>query len=141
MTPENLIWIAMLLPVVAIALVFFVGEKSPNIRESCTIGIAVTLFWVTTRLAGFVFSGGRPSFKMGEILPGFEIAFTVEPLGMLFALVASGLWILTTVLCNWLYAGASRKKPNSVLCLLRIGNFCCTGCRIRCQFIHAVCSL
>ncbi|MDG1513945.1 MAG: proton-conducting transporter membrane subunit [Mariniblastus sp.] len=97
MTPENLIWIAMLLPLVAIVLVFIIGEKSPNIRESCTIGIAVTLFWVTTRLAGFVFSGGRPSFKMGEMLPGFEIAFTVEPLGMLFALVASGLWILTTV--------------------------------------------
>ena len=88
MTPENLIWIAMLLPLVAIALVFIIGEKSPNIRESCTIGIAVTLFWVTTRLAGFVFSGERPSFKMGEMLPGFEIAFTVEPLGMLFALVA-----------------------------------------------------
>lgn len=49
MTPENLIWIAMLLPLVAIALVFIIGEKSPNIRESCTIGIAVTLFWVTTR--------------------------------------------------------------------------------------------
>ena len=72
MTPENLIWIAMLLPLLAIALVFIVGEKSPNIRESCTIGIAVTLFWVTTSLAGYVFSGGRPTFKMGEILPVFR---------------------------------------------------------------------
>ena len=31
------------------------------------------------------------------MMPGFDIAFTVEPLGMLFALVASGLWVLTTV--------------------------------------------
>ena len=46
MTPENLIWIAMLLPLVAIALIFIVGEKSPNIREACTIGIAVALFCV-----------------------------------------------------------------------------------------------
>ena len=32
-----------------------------------------------------------------EVLPGLDLAFEVEPLGMLFALVASGLWIATTV--------------------------------------------
>ena len=31
-----------------------------------------------------------------EILPGLPLAFELEPLGMLFALVASGLWIVTT---------------------------------------------
>ncbi len=34
---------------------------------------------------------------LGQMLPGFAIEFRVEPLGMLFALVASGLWILTTI--------------------------------------------
>ena len=32
-----------------------------------------------------------------EMLPGLEVAFSIEPLGMLFALVASGLWIVTTM--------------------------------------------
>ena len=32
-----------------------------------------------------------------EVLPGLAIAFKVEPLGMLFALVASGLWIPTSI--------------------------------------------
>ena len=31
------------------------------------------------------------------MMPGFSIAFQIEPLGMLFALIASGLWILTTI--------------------------------------------
>lgn len=97
MTPENMIWIAMALPLLAMALIFLIGEKAPNLREACTIGISIALFGVTCRLALFVFNGGRPTWKLEEMLPGFEIAFTVEPLGMLFALVASGLWILTTV--------------------------------------------
>jgi multicomponent Na+:H+ antiporter subunit D len=96
-TPENMIWIAMALPLVAMALIFLVGEKAPNIREACTIGASIALFYVTCSLATFVFNGGRPTWKLGEMLPGFEISFTVEPLGMLFALVASGLWILTTI--------------------------------------------
>ena len=29
--------------------------------------------------------------------PGIDIAFNVEPLGLLFAIIASGLWILTHI--------------------------------------------
>jgi multicomponent Na+:H+ antiporter subunit D len=96
MTPENLIWIAIGLPLVALALIFAVG-KLPNARDACTLVISSVLFAVTCKLAGAVFAGARPSWFVGEMLPGFEIAFQVEPLGMLFALVASGLWILTTI--------------------------------------------
>jgi multicomponent Na+:H+ antiporter subunit D len=32
-----------------------------------------------------------------SVLPGLQIAFTVEPLGMLFALIASGLWIVNSL--------------------------------------------
>jgi multicomponent Na+:H+ antiporter subunit D len=97
MTPENMIWIAMALPLLAMALIFLIGEKAPNVREACTIAVSIVLFYVVCNLAAFVFDGGRPTWKLGTMMPGFDIAFTVEPLGMLFALVASGLWILTTI--------------------------------------------
>ena len=96
LNPENLIWISLALPVLAVALVFLFG-KLPNVREACTITVSVVLFGVICTLASHVFAGARPTWALTEILPGFEIAFTVEPLGMLFALVASGLWILTTI--------------------------------------------
>jgi multicomponent Na+:H+ antiporter subunit D len=44
-----------------------------------------------------VLAGARPRLDLVEVLPGLDLAFEVEPLGMLFALVASGLWIITAL--------------------------------------------
>ncbi len=96
MTPENLILIGMGLPLLAAFCVALAG-KSPNLRETCSITIAILTFAANCFLAQHVFDGGRPTVSLGEMVPGFSISFTVEPLGMLFALIASGLWILTTI--------------------------------------------
>ena len=96
MDPENLMVISTGLPLVAMVLVFLFG-RAPNVREGCSIAVSSVLFILTCRLGGHVFAGERPECSFGEMLPGFEIAFRVEPLGMLFAIVASGLWILTTI--------------------------------------------
>ena len=42
-------------------------------------------------------TGARPAIDLVEPLPGLKIGFEVEPLGMLFALLASFLWIVTSV--------------------------------------------
>ena len=96
MTPEMMIWIGMGLPLLAVGLTYLFGSI-PNLREACTLLVGVVLFGVTCVLANHVFAGERPVWTVGPMLPGFNIAFKVEPLGMLFALVASGLWIVTTV--------------------------------------------
>ena len=44
-----------------------------------------------------VLSGQRPGLELVEFLPGVALAFEVEPLGLLFGLVASGLWIVTAL--------------------------------------------
>ena len=96
-SPETMIQLSLALPALAIVLVFLTG-KFPNLREACTLVVATILFLINCDLASYVFSGDRPSWNLGQMMmPGFDIAFTVEPLGMLFALVASGLWVLTTV--------------------------------------------
>jgi len=94
-SPENLISLAIILPLVATGLVFLFG-RFPNLREACSLVVSTIVFALSCQLASHVFRGARPEWSLGELLPGFEIAFQVEPLGMLFALVASGLWILTT---------------------------------------------
>ena len=94
--PENMIWISIALPLVALLLVR-VFDDAPNLREACSILVAIATFWVNGVLASHVFAGARPRYEMFEMLPGFRLAFEVEPLGMVFALVASGLWILTTI--------------------------------------------
>jgi formate hydrogenlyase subunit 3/multisubunit Na+/H+ antiporter MnhD subunit len=47
--------------------------------------------------AARVLAGARPALRAVRVLPGLPIAFAVEPLGMLFALVASGLWIVNSL--------------------------------------------
>ncbi len=95
-SPENLIGIGLALPLLALLWINLFGSR-PNLREAGTIAVSSLLFAATCWLACDVFSGGRPQWYVGEMMPGFTIAFQVEPLGMLFALVASGLWILTTI--------------------------------------------
>ncbi|MEM1224296.1 MAG: proton-conducting transporter membrane subunit [Planctomycetota bacterium] len=95
MSPDQLISIALGLPLITAGLVTCLG-RWPNARDSASGVVGVLLLIVASSLASSVFGGRRPEWSLGEILPGFEIAFRVEPLGMLFALVASSLWILTT---------------------------------------------
>ncbi len=49
------------------------------------------------RLLPEVLAGGRPEVRLLEPIPGLPVAFRVEPLGMLFALIASGLWIVNSI--------------------------------------------
>jgi multicomponent Na+:H+ antiporter subunit D len=96
MTSELLIQISLGLPLAAIILIYLFG-KTPNIREACTIVVSIALFVCTVMLAMRVDANEVPTWTIAEMLPGFTIAFKIERLGMLFALVASGLWILTTI--------------------------------------------
>ena len=55
------------------------------------------MFLIVCTLVEDVLSGARPSVTLLEIFPNLSITFTVEPLGMLFGLVASGLWIVNSI--------------------------------------------
>jgi multicomponent Na+:H+ antiporter subunit D len=86
---------ALLLPLAGTVLVLLSGKR-PNLRESISLLIAVATFGVVLTLLPGVMAGGRPSFNLVQLFPEVWLGFRLEPLGMLFALVASGLWILTT---------------------------------------------
>jgi multicomponent Na+:H+ antiporter subunit D len=73
------------------------ARRTPNLREGVTLGTAALLFWCVVSLLPAVLAGERPEQTLFEVLPGLSIAFRVEPLGMLFALVASGLWIVNSL--------------------------------------------
>ncbi len=71
--------------------------RRPNVREAITLVTSATLFLCVAALLPAVLAGGRPHIQLLEPLAGLPIAFRVEPLGMLFALIASGLWIVNSV--------------------------------------------
>jgi multicomponent Na+:H+ antiporter subunit D len=97
MTPETTILVAIGLPLVGALAISLAGRIGPNIREAITAITSVSLIWVVWGLLPTLMDGGRPSIEVSEVMPGLSIAFTVEPLGMLFAALASGLWLINSI--------------------------------------------
>ena len=87
---------ALITPWVGAALIILFG-RFPNLRESVTLLCSVILFGFILSLAMTVMSGGTADLDLFEVFPGVSISFSTEPLGILFALVASSLWILTSI--------------------------------------------
>lgn len=77
------------------ALLIGLARRRPNLRESVTVATSVLLFVLVASLVEPVQAGATPRATWFTVLPGVDLAFAVEPLGMLFALIASFLWIPT----------------------------------------------
>ncbi|MES9845068.1 MAG: proton-conducting transporter membrane subunit [Candidatus Sedimenticola sp. PURPLELP] len=92
---QLLTWIP-LVPLLAAVGVVVTG-KSPNLREAVTIISGVILFALVATLGSNADWANSSTLVLAEPLPGVALAFELEPLGLLFAMVASFLWPVTTV--------------------------------------------
>ena len=90
-TGDRLILLSLALPVLTV-IGIAISSRNQNLRESCTLLGSVVLLGVVLQLLSLVMAGARPELLLLEILPGIDIHFEVEPLGMLFATVAAILW-------------------------------------------------
>ena len=91
-----MIILALLVPLLGAGLISFLGRR-PNLRESVSLLTAVSLFSLVLGLVPRVNAGESLTYALLEVMPGLRLAFNVEPLGLLFALLASGLWIITSI--------------------------------------------
>ncbi len=73
------------------------SDRRPNLRESWTVLISLGKFAIIASMLPAVLEGGGYRFTLAEVLPGVAIALRVDAMGMYFALVASFLWILTSI--------------------------------------------
>jgi multicomponent Na+:H+ antiporter subunit D len=97
LTAEQSILIALLMPLAGALGIALAGRINANLRETVTLTTAAGLAFVVWGMLPELMDGGRPFVRIAEIVPGVEIAFRVEPLGMLFAALASGLWIVNSI--------------------------------------------
>jgi multicomponent Na+:H+ antiporter subunit D len=96
MSPVVALWLTLAIPLVG-AVLIVMSNRHPNQREAVTLFSAGALFAVVLRLWMALSAGERPAVVLIETLPGLPLALSVEPLGILFALVASLLWIVTSL--------------------------------------------
>ncbi len=96
MSPEHLLLAAIAIPAIG-ALIIPLFGKSPNLRETVTLVTAVLLFATVMKLLMAVLGGARPAVTLWQVTPALSLSFRIEPLGMLFACVASTLWIVNSI--------------------------------------------
>lgn len=96
MNPETLLAAIPLTPVLAAFGVALSG-RWPNLRDALSLLAGVLLFGLVALLV-WRGSGSEPMrLQLAEPFPGLALALSPEPLGLLFALIASLLWPVTTL--------------------------------------------
>ena len=89
------VWVILTSSVAAL-LVALLG-RWPNVRETCIFAAAAIKLGLLLSLAPAVLDGKLYEFEVMELLPNVGLAFKVDALGLLFALVSVSLWIPTTI--------------------------------------------
>ncbi len=88
--------LAVLVSLLVIPILVSSSEK-PNVRESWTFIAGTIKFLIVVSMLPVILKGNQVVLTLFKVAPGADIAFRVDALGMLFALVASSLYIITSM--------------------------------------------
>src|SRR3989454_9718847 len=88
--------LAVLVSAAGALLIAWTGQRRANLREFWSVAAGVAMFGVVVSMLPDVLAGRTPGCVLFRILPGVELAFRADAFGLLFALGASLLWILTS---------------------------------------------
>jgi len=93
---DSMLQLSIILPWLAV-LGIVASTHRPNLREAISIGTSLIVLFFIINLYSGLKQGAAIGVDWWELMPGLNISFSIEPLGMLFALIASFLWLITTV--------------------------------------------
>jgi len=79
------------------ALLVLALRRRPDAREAASLLAGVVTLALAWSLLEPVLAGTRPELVLVEVVAGVPLALRVAPLGLMFALIASFLWIVTTL--------------------------------------------
>lgn len=95
-SPGNAIGLSLVIPLIGFVGIWLLG-KSPNLREAVTLATAVVLIGLSLTVFAAVGAGQRPGYEVFDVVAGMPIVFQAEPLGAMFAVLASGLWLINSL--------------------------------------------
>ena len=93
---ETLILITILSPLLVCLLTPFLSSK-PILRDILGPIGGIISSWGAIQLMISVLNGDQPRLELLQIAEGISISFVVTPLGAVFGLVASVLWIFAAI--------------------------------------------
>lgn len=96
MSVALLITLAIVFPVLA-AIGNMLFARDANFRDALTFVLAIATFLVVLLIFDATKGSAAQEIKWITIFEGLPIGFKLEPLGMMFAIIASALWVLTHI--------------------------------------------
>jgi multicomponent Na+:H+ antiporter subunit D len=89
--------LAVLVTLVAGLLILFTGERNRNLREFWTLLASVVKFSIVLSMVPLVLRGRMLEYTIIQLTPGVALQFRVDQFGLFFGVLASALWIATSV--------------------------------------------
>ncbi len=91
-------------------------SRTPNVREAWTFLAAAAKFLIVISMVPTILKGNEIVYTVAEFIPGAAIKFRVDSLGMLFALVSSSLWIVTSAYSIGYMRGLKEHSQTRYFC-------------------------
>jgi len=92
------ILMTMLIPMITALLVLITGKKE-NLRDGISVIGAILTFASVLSFLPVIQGGDQLQYTLFQIYPGVTVKLNLDPLGVIFAMVASFLWILAALYC------------------------------------------
>jgi len=89
--------LAVLVTLVGALLIIFTGESHRNLREFWTLLASVIKFSIVISMVPFVLKGHVLEYTIITLTQGVSFQFRVDQFGLFFGILASALWIATSV--------------------------------------------
>jgi len=125
-TAELALFLLLIIPLAAAAIIPLVGTK-PNVREGVTFVAGVLLLLNVIGLISMVAAGDRPELHLFTFAGNFDVRLKLEPLGAIFAAIASSLWILNSLFTLGYMRGNNEKNQTRFFAFVAIAIFGAMG--------------
>ncbi len=99
---------------------FIISSRRPNVREAWTFVAALAKFLIVVSMVPAVLKGAEILYTVAEVIPGVAIKFRVDAFGMLFALVSSSLWIITSAYSIGYMRGLKEHSQTRYFCFFAL---------------------
>jgi len=111
--------LAVLVSLIAVIPIAASGRK-PNLREGWTLLAGIIKFGLVVSMLPQVLHGNIIQYSVFEVYPGLTIKLRVDAMGMLFALVASSLWIATSAYSIGYMRGLAEHSQTRYFCFFAV---------------------
>ncbi len=96
------------------------SSKRPNLREFWSFAAGIVKLLLILSMAGWILAGNTYTYEVWHIIPGISIKLKVDGFGMLFALVASTLWLVTSMYSIGYMRGLKEHAQTRFYCFFAI---------------------